>query len=80
MNVFDKFLDINPRLEYFQEFDPIGEYQGIKVLAYDGADYLGKHTKVFAHIGFPENAEFPIPAIVLVHGGLGHPDDAWIKN
>lgn len=20
MNVFDKFLDINPRLEYFQEF------------------------------------------------------------
>lgn len=85
MSLFDEFLDINPRVEYFPEYDPVGEqkgicFSGIKALAYDGADYLDKHTKVFAHVGFPENVEYPVPAVVLVHGAGGHPEDVWIKK
>ena len=82
---FDRFMDVNPRVEYFPEYDTVGEFngvdlQGLKALAYDGADYKGMHTKVFAHIGFPENTEKPVPAIVLVHGGGGHPEDLLIKK
>ena len=82
---FDKFLDIVPRVEYFPEYETKGEGKGIKLdgikaLAYEGAVYKGKQTKVFAHIGFPENMERPVPAVVLVHGGGGHPEDVWIKK
>ncbi len=82
---FDKFLHTTPDTEYFPAYDPSGEYQGlrfdgIEALAYDGADYKGRHTRIFAHIGFPENADKPVPAVVLVHGGGGHPEDVWIKK
>jgi len=82
---FDKFLNIVPRVEYFPEYETKGEGKGIKLdgikaLAYEGAVYKGMQTKVFAHIGFPENMERPVPAVVLVHGGGGHPEDVWIKK
>lgn len=82
---FDKFLDVNPRVEYFPELETTGERRGldisgIKVLSYDGADYKGQHTKIYAHLGYPENTEKKVPAVVLIHGGGGHPEDAWIKE
>lgn len=82
---FDKFFDTVPQVEYFPSFDPTGErdgvsFEGIKALAYEGADYKGSKTKVFAHIGFPENVREIVPAVVLIHGGGGHPDDIWIKK
>ena len=85
MICFDRFLNTNPRVAYFPEFDSTGEYKGfdlkgIQAIAYDGADYKGQRTKVFAHIGFPENMTKPVPAVVLVHGGGGHPEDLWIKK
>lgn len=85
MGLFDELFNVLPRIEYFPAYDPEGEHEGIcfsgiKALAYDSVDYFGKHTKVFAHIGFPENAVYPVPAVVLVHGGGGHPEDIWIKK
>lgn len=89
---FDSFINKDPNVTYFPDYDSRGEYEGnkddhkgmtfdgIKALTYDGADYMGMHTKVFAHIGFPENIKEPVPAIVLVHGGGGHPEDIWIKK
>lgn len=43
--------------------------------------YNGKETKVAAYIGFPENASAAnkVPAIVLVHGGLGTAIPQWVK-
>lgn len=77
---FDKLFDLDPEVEYFPEYKCSGKFEGIKALTYKGADYMDKPTRIFAHIGFPENTEKPVPAVVLIHGGGGHPDDNWIKR
>ena len=77
-----EMLDINPRVQYLPEYDmkPDTDWYGIKALCYDGADYKGKKTKVFAHIGYPETHDNKkVPAVVLVHGGGGHAFPEWIK-
>ncbi len=82
---FDQFFNIVPKTESFPEYAAGSEhdginFEGIETIAYTGADYMNCHTKIFAHIGFPEKAEGPVPAVVLVHGGGGHPEDVWIKK
>ena len=65
------------------EFDPIGEFAGIKAITYDGAMIGSSKTKVFAYLGFPEgaSAENPVPAVVLVHGSQnGIPYAKWVKE
>ncbi|MBE6650034.1 MAG: hypothetical protein E7613_01850 [Ruminococcaceae bacterium] len=56
-------------------------YTHIKAITYDGFEYKGGKTKIFAYVGFPEGAtaDSPVPAIVLVHGGGGHPYAHWVK-
>lgn len=78
--VFEKI--INKACEYAEcpEFMPVGEYEGIKAITYDGAEINGKKTKVFAYLGFPENISSKVPAVVLVHGGGGAPYLKWIKQ
>ncbi len=64
------------------EFNPtIEEYSHIKAITYDGLEYKGGKTKIFAYVGFPEGAseESPVPAVVLVHGGGGHPYMEWVR-
>lgn len=85
MITFEHLFNVDPEAEYFPEYDCNGEFNGvsfdgIKALTYRGADYEGKPTRVFAHIGFPEKTDRSIPAVILIHGGGGHPDDAWIKK
>ncbi len=82
---FDSFLHTTPRVQYFPDYETTGENDGIRLagiqtLCFAGAKYQGKHTKVFAHIGFPEDTSKKVPAVVLVHGGGGHPEDLWIKK
>lgn len=82
---FDNIIKTVPRTEFFPEYDTSGSHNGtelggIKALSFDGADYKGQKTKVFAHIGYPEKAEGKVPAVVLIHGGGGHPEDMWIKK
>ena len=82
---FDHLLNRTPKVEYFPAWETKGEARntdlsGIQVLSYEGAPLKGQPTKVFAHIGYPENTEQPCPAVVLVHGGGGHPEDIWIKK
>lgn len=77
---FDKLFDMDPQVQYFPEYDCTDEYEGIKALTYRGANHMGMPTRIFAHIGFPKDAEKPVPAVVLIHGGGGHPDDEWIKR
>ncbi|MBR6513300.1 MAG: dienelactone hydrolase family protein [Clostridia bacterium] len=77
---FEDLFGMDAEAEYFPEYDCTGEYDGIKCVTYKGAVYKGKPTRIFAHIGFPKAADKPVPAVILVHGGGGHPDDMWIKK
>lgn len=82
---FAHLYDVIPRVVEYPDWTTTGEYKemslaGIRVIDYEGVDYRGQKTKIFAHIGYPENVTGKAPAIVLVHGGGGHPEDAWIKH
>ena len=52
----------------------------LKAIFYDGLDYKGQPTKVFAWLGFPEKCEGKVPGIVLVHGGGGTAFKEWVKK
>ena len=52
---------------------------GISAIYYDGLDYTGKATRVFAWLGIPTNAPTPMPAVVLVHGGGGTAFRDWVE-
>ena len=79
----EQFCTIKPNVHYIPEYDmkESTEWYGIKALWYEGAKYRGKKTKVFALIGYPEMKEGQkAPAMVLVHGGGGHPYAEWIRR
>ena len=64
------------------EYNPtLSQYSHIKAITYDGLNYQGGKTKIFAYKGLPDGASesSPVPAIVLVHGGGGHPFLEWIR-
>lgn len=55
--------------------------ENIKAVYFEGAQYNGENTEIFAYIGTPET-EMPAggyPAVVLVHGGLGRAFPDWVK-
>lgn len=55
-----------------------GEQKGlVREVYYEGERYEGKPTRVFAYYARPENAEGPLPAMVLVHGGGGAAFSEW---
>ncbi len=75
---------INTEVVYkeIEEYNPtLEKYDHIKAITYDAFEYQGQKTKVFAFIGFPEgaSAETPVPAVVLIHGGGGHPYMEWVR-
>lgn len=61
------------------EFMPDGEWTGIRAITYDATKLKGQKTKVFAYLGFPQDATEKVPAIVLVHGGGGVVYLPWVK-
>ncbi|MFI4910091.1 MAG: prolyl oligopeptidase family serine peptidase [Sedimentisphaeraceae bacterium JB056] len=54
---------------------------GVEAVFYSALPYKGKQTKVFAYLGFPENAssDSPVPAVVCVPGGGGTAFDEWVR-
>ena len=55
--------------------------ENIKGIYFEGAEYNGEATKIFAFVGVPETEEPTngYPAMVLVHGGLGQAYGDWVK-
>jgi len=52
---------------------------GVRPLFFDGIDYQGKPTRVFAWYGTPGNTDGKLPGMVLVHGGGGTAFRSWVK-
>ena len=63
------------------EKDPCPQDGRIRAVFYEGEECLGKRTRVFAYLGFPENAreDAKVPAMVLVHGGGCHAWAPWVS-
>lgn len=81
--MFKKFLDITPKFTLTPDYDikPEADWYGVKAMMYEGTEFNGKKTKVFAYFGYPEMKEGEkVPAVVLVHGGGGHAYADWIKR
>lgn len=75
--VFDAAVNKAPKTYDVPELDK-GDY---KAIYYDGLDYKGAKTRVFAYIGMPKNASATnkVPAVVLAHGGGGTAFAEWVN-
>lgn len=93
---FDQYLATKPDPSIISQFDwetlskapavfsaDEAKAEGVKSFFYQGVNYHGKPTRVFAYYGVPENqadsAGKKFPAMVLVHGGGGSAFDRWVK-
>lgn len=67
------------------QFEWIDEKAPIKTLLYQGLNYQGKPTKVFAYYGVPElpktaeGKSTRFPCVVLIHGGGGTAFREWVE-
>ncbi|HEY9250370.1 MAG TPA: dienelactone hydrolase family protein, partial [Rariglobus sp.] len=54
---------------------------GMRTLCFEGPDWRGKPTRVFAYLGLPATAtpDHKVPGIVLVHGAGGTAFSRWVK-
>jgi dienelactone hydrolase len=62
-----------PRIEWTDESGPV------RGLYYEGLEYQGRPTRVFAWYARPEKFEGKLPAMVLVHGGGGKAFREWAE-
>lgn len=79
----ERFCEIFPQVHRLPDFDSKKEteWHGVQGLWYEGAEYRGKKTKVYACMGYPTIKEGEkVPAVVLVHGGGGHAYAEWVKQ
>lgn len=63
------------------ELSPELAQEGMEALFFDGPEFEGKPTRVFAYLGVPA-AIVPgskVPGVVLVHGGGGTAFPEWVK-
>ncbi len=83
MTDLEKYKEKAPKVHSLPDFDPAAgsDWGGIRAFWFEGAAYQGKKTKVFAYIGYPEEAaKGPVPGIVLLHGGGGHAFPEWVRQ
>ncbi len=77
VKAFDSIKKTIPEYKYNNSYN-----QGnIRAIEYQGADYNGASTNVFAYVGYPSGASETNkkPAVVLVHGGGGTAFFEWVK-
>jgi len=72
-----------PELFKVPQVFPAPEVQadGVESLYFEGPEYQGRPTRVFAFFGLPKGAtkENRVPAMVLVHGGGGTAFASWVR-
>ena len=70
------FLSEVPRVDAAPEHS----VEGVQAVFFEGAQWKGKSTRVFAYYGIPTTQPGEqVPAMVLVHGGGGSAFHHWVK-
>ncbi|HRR36192.1 MAG TPA: acetylxylan esterase, partial [Clostridia bacterium] len=69
-------LSTVPNWSYTTDF----EEPGVRSIYYDGMNYKGSPTKIFAYLGIPETTDEKLPGVVLVHGGGGTAYADWVRK
>ena len=80
---FDTKALFSTKIEYEDvEFAFPESCKGIRAIKYNGVDYLGQPTRIFAHIGIPQTPmpKNGYPAVVLAHGASGRAFAEWVKE
>ena len=79
--LYNAVMAHEPAVTPCPEKDPFPGDSRIKAICYEGETCRGETPRVFAYIGFPENAspENKAPAMVLVHGGGAHAWAPWVQ-
>lgn len=78
-NIFETLLSYKPIITEHAEFHAPKSHGNIRAVTYSYPDIFEKKYETFAFIGFPENVKGKVPAVVLVHGGLGHAYAEWVR-
>ncbi len=79
--LYKKVAQRTPEIQECSAKKPFADDDRIQAVFFDSEEFGGKTGRVFAYVGFPENAssENPVPAMVLVHGGAGHAYAEWVQ-
>ncbi|MBE7062910.1 MAG: acetylxylan esterase [Ruminococcaceae bacterium] len=75
----EKLINYTPVLTEYSEFHTAEAAGNIRAVTYSFPSFFKKEYETFAFIGFPENVQGKIPAVVLVHGGGGHAYAEWVR-
>jgi dienelactone hydrolase len=70
------------KLSVAPQMYPAGDFhaQGVRSLFFEGLQWKGRPTRVFAWYGVPPHKEGEkLPAMVLVHGGAGTAFASWVR-
>ncbi len=74
-----ELIDFLPVVTDHSAFHPPADFGNIRAVTYSHPRFFDKEYETFAFIGFPENVQGKIPAVVLVHGGGGHAYAEWVR-
>jgi dienelactone hydrolase len=66
-----------PEMQLAEGYDSSDD---LAAIYYNGLDWKGQPTKVFAWLGYPAQREGKVPAVVLVHGGGGTAFKQWVQE
>ncbi|MBQ7033933.1 MAG: dienelactone hydrolase family protein [Clostridia bacterium] len=80
MNEFlTALLQYTPSLREHPAYNPSSDAGEVQAVTFSLPQLFQKEYETFAYIGFPKIRKKKMPAVVLVHGGLGHAYFDWVR-
>lgn len=75
----ESLLSFVPEIEEYPQYNPLSDVGDVRAVTFKMPSFFEKDYESFAYIGFPKTADKKVPAVVLVHGALGHAHHDWVR-
>ncbi len=75
----ESLLSFVPEITEYPAFNPPSDAGNVRAVTFKMPSFFEKDYESFAYIGFPKTEEKKVPAVVLVHGALGHAHHDWVR-